>query len=72
MHAAPIRQATHTMEDEQTLELLDVPFQALEPEVVTRATKYRAAQAAHRKEGRNNVVEIDRKVDRAADHIDHF
>ena len=54
------------MQNEQDLDLLETPFQALQYEIMQRAMRSRAIDAASKGTKRDDVFEIDRKVDRAA------
>ena len=54
------------MAEEADLDIMNTPFQALEPEVVKRAMKARAEVAAKQSNKREGMGEIDIQVDRKA------
>ncbi len=54
------------MADEQDLDIMEVPSQALEPEMAMRAVSARTEMAARWSRRREEVEQVDKKVDRAA------
>ena len=55
-----------TTETELDIDIMNIPFQALEPEITLRAVIARATKAAQQGRGREHVTEMDRKVDKQA------
>ena len=54
------------MPGERDLDLLEIPFQALEVEMTRRAVKARSKWAAGKNKKRKEVEEMDKEVDRKA------